>query len=104
MLSHYPIDPSRIDLAEEFKANPFGPHSAALQRVVTRLRSGELVGRYVLVTKVPHHEWVLGCLSGVRGQDVILLEDHVFTSRAEAEWRVFKLRWEAITGKALVLD
>ena len=104
MPSHYPIDPTRTDLAEEFKANPFGPHSASLQRIVTRMRSGEVDGRYVLVTRVRHKEWVLGRLSGKRGVDVTLVEDQIFTSRAEAEWTVFKLRWEAITGEKLALD
>ena len=42
MRSHYPIDSSRLDLAAEFKANPFGPHSPTLQRIVTRMRCGEL--------------------------------------------------------------
>lgn len=104
MRSHYPIDSTRLDLAAEFKAKPFGPHSPALQRIVTRMRCGELEGRYVLVTKVRHREWVLGQLSGKRGVDVVLSEDQVFTSREAAEWAVFKLRWEAITGAVLTLD
>ena len=104
MPSHYPIDPTRTDLAREFKINPLGPHSAALQRIVTRMRWNELEGRYVLVTRIPHREWVLARLSGQRGVDVALMEDRVFTSLAAAEWAVFKLRWEAITGAALDID
>ena len=104
MPSHYPVDPDRIDLAREFEANPFGPHGAELQRVVTRMRWCEVKGRHVLVTRIPHREWVLGRLSGRRGVDVELLEDQVFTSRAEAEWAVFKLRWRAITGRTLDID
>ena len=104
MPSHYPVDASRTDLAREFKANPFGPHRPELQRIVTRLRWCEVPGRHVLVTRVPHREWVLGRLSGRRGVDVELLEDQVFTSRAEAEWAVFKLRWEAVTGEPLDID
>ena len=104
MPSHYPIDPTRVDLAREFQANPLGPHRAELARVVTRMRWGELAGRYVLVTRVPHREWVLGRLSGRRGVDVALLEDEVFTSRAEAEWAVFRRRWREITGEALAVE
>ena len=84
--------------------NPMGPHSAALQRIVTRMRDTEAAGRYVLVTRVPYQEWGLGQLSGQRGVDLTLLEDHVFTSLEDAERAVFKMRWESITGTPLVLD
>ena len=104
MPSHFRIDSIRTDLAREFKANPMGPHSAELQRIVTRMRWGELEGRYVLVERVPHREWVLGRLSGQRGVDVTILEDEVFTSQADAEWTVFKLRWQAITGQPVEVD
>ena len=104
MPSHYRVDSTRIDLAREFKARPFGPHGAELARVVTRMRWCEVAGRHVLVTRVPHREWVLGRLSGRRGADLELLEDQVFTSRADAEWVVFKLRWQAITGETLDID
>lgn len=104
MPSQYPIDPSRTDLAREFMANPMGPHSAALQRIVTRMRDIEPAGRYVLVTRVPYQEWVLGQISGQRGVDLTLLEDQVFTSKEDAERAVFKLRWELITGSPLLLD
>lgn len=85
-------------------ANPMGPHSAALQRIVTRMRDSEAAGRYVLVTRVPHQEWVLAQLSGRRGVDLTLLEDQVFTSLEDAERAVFRMRWELITGSPLVLD
>ena len=104
MPSHYPVDPTRTDLARAFRARPFGPHGPELQRIVTRMRWCEVVGRHVLVTRIPHREWVLGRLSGKRGADVELLEDQVFTSRAEAEWAVFKLRWQAVTGETLDID
>lgn len=104
MHSHYVIDSTRLDLVDEFKANPLGPHSAELQRIVTRLRSEHSAGHYVLVARVPHREWVLARLSGSRGVDLTLMENHVFTSIVDAEWAVFKLRWEAATGQALDID
>ena len=104
MPSQYPIDPSRTDLAREFMANPMGPHSAALQRIVTRMRDTEAAGRYVLVTLVPYQEWGLARLSGQRGVDLTLEEDQVFTSIEDGERAVFKLRWELITGTPLSLD
>ena len=104
MPSHYPIDPSRTDLAREFMANPMGPHNAALQRIVTRMRDGEIPGRYALVVSVPYKEWVLAKISGQRGVDVTLVEDQVFTSLEDAERAVFRMRWEEITGEPLLLD
>lgn len=84
--------------------NPMGPHSAALQRIVTRMRDTEPGGRYVLVTRVPYQEWGLAQLSGQRGVDLTLIEDQVFTSVEDAERAVFRMRWEMITGSPLVLD
>ena len=104
MPSHYQIDPTRTDLAREFMANPMGPHGAALQRIVTRMRDPGPVGHYVLVTMVPYREWGLAQLSGKRGVDLTLIEDQVFTSREDAERTVFKLRWDLITGQPLELD
>ena len=37
-LAMYKIDPGRTDLAEEFRRNPFGPHSAELQKVLNVMR------------------------------------------------------------------
>jgi hypothetical protein len=104
MRSHYVIDSTRLDLVREFKANPLGPHSAELQRIVTRLRSERAAGHYVLVERVAHREWVLAQLSGKRGVDLTLMENHVFTSIEDAEWTVFKLRWQAVTGQAIDMD
>ena len=61
------IDPARVELAAEFKARPFGPHSGELQRVLNLMRSQGLPGRYALLTLVPHREWALIRLGTVRG-------------------------------------
>ena len=104
MRSHYVIDSTRMDLVREFKANPLGPHSVELQRIVTRLRSERSAGHYVLVERVAHREWVLGRLSGQRGGDLTVMENHVYSSIDEAEWIVFKLRWESVTGQTINID
>ena len=106
MPSQYPIDPSRTDLAREFMANPMGPHSAALQRIVTRMRDTEpAAGRYVLVTRDPVPGMGPGrSFQASAASIVTLLEDQVFTSLEDAERAVFKMRWERITGVPLVLD
>jgi hypothetical protein len=58
-------------------------------------------GRYVLIVKEPGRRWVLARLPRERGRPMELLANQVFTSIAEAEWEVFKRRWEALTGAAL---
>ena len=97
-LAMYRIDPERTDLAEEFRRNPFGPHSAELQKVLNVMRWEPIEGKYVLVNTVPHKEWCLAQLPGKRGVPVTLHEDVVFTDLGEAEWYIFKLRWKKRTG------
>jgi hypothetical protein len=95
------IDPRRTDLAAEFKARPFGPHSPDLQHVLNLMRATPLAGRHVLVVVKRKREWALGTLSGERGRPVEILPGYRFTDPAEGEWAVFKLRWQALTGAAL---
>jgi branched-chain amino acid transport system permease protein len=57
-------------------------------------------GKYVLVCTKAHEEWVLGRLPGVRGEAVELTGE-VFQSLADAEWSVFKRRWEHHFGERL---
>ena len=97
----YPIDPSRKDLALEFKKNPYGPHGAELQRVLNRMRWEPLKGKYVLVCTEPHKKWILAELTGERGKPVTLHPEHEFTDIGTAEWAVFKLRWKRITGQEI---
>ncbi|MDE0241623.1 MAG: hypothetical protein OXQ84_15765 [bacterium] len=97
----YKIDPTRKDLVEEFRANPVGNHSADLQQMLNVVRAEPFPGKYVLICVKPHREWVLGRLSGVRGDPVEILEDRVFTRAEDAEWEVFRRRWKALTGECL---
>src|ERR1700722_17254292 len=102
--AHWPVDASRLDLVEEFRRKPRGPNGDELQKLLHRMRwSGdpEADGRYVLVVVEPGRRWVLGRLPRLRGKPVELLSNQVFTSIAEAEWEVFKRRWEALTGQPL---
>jgi hypothetical protein len=100
----YPIDTNRKDLAREFKKNPFGPHSAELQRILNRMRWEPLKGKFVLVCTKPHKEWTLAELPGERGKPITMHPDQVFTSLADAEWAVFRKRWKRITGEELDID
>ena len=100
-MSRYQISEDDLKYAAEFKANPLGTPSPGLQRVMNRLRGGPKQGKYVLVVKQPFQRWVLGRMPAERGQPVEILEDQQFTDLAEAEWRVFKLRWFEHTGHNL---
>jgi len=94
------IDQNRRDLVETFLANPRGPHSPELQRLVSELRFDKFMkDKYVVVCTKPHQEWTLAQLPGERGKSIRLHEDQVFTNLEDAERAVFKLRWEASTGR-----
>lgn len=99
--AHYPIDPDRLDLVEEFRRAPKGPHSDALQKVLHRMRWAGEARRYVLIVIEPGRRWMLGRLPERRGGQIESLADHVFTDPADAEWEVFRRRWQAITGRVL---
>ncbi len=100
----FQIDPSRRELAAEFKARPFGPHSGELQRVLNLMRSQPLPGRYVLLTLQPHREWALARLGPARSGRVEIVEGVRYRSPEEAEWDIFMRRWQELTGQALNMD
>jgi hypothetical protein len=102
--SIFRIDPVRdLRLAKEFRDNPIGHHSANLQRILNVLRGEPLKDKYVLVCTKPHEEWQLAILSGERGKPVVLVPGKLYRDLKEAEWDVFKLRWQANTGEELSL-
>ena len=99
----YEIDPSRLDLAEEFRRKPYGRHSADLQRVLNRMRTEPFDGHYALVREGRFGPFKLGCF-GPKPSDPISYTGTVFQTRMEAEWAAFKLRWKRLTGQDLALD
>ncbi len=100
-MSRYRITDDDLSYAAEFKANPLGSPSPGLQRVMNLLRGGPKAGKYVLIVKEPFRRWVLGRMPAERGQPFEILDDQEFTDLAAAEWAVFKLRWQAHTGRDL---
>jgi N,N-dimethylformamidase len=96
----FAIDPTRTDLALEFKRRPFGPHSPELQAVLNVLRGSRHCQNLLLVCTRPHAEWILA-EKQPGGRPPRLFPDRTFTSREEAEWHAFQIRWEAVTGHAL---
>jgi hypothetical protein len=98
----YELDPSRLDLAEEFRRKPHGRHSGDLQRLINLFRSGPFAGKYVLIRR--SRTWPLKlelARLGAMPHDPLIFTGDEFTSYHEAEWAVFKLRWKDHTGHDL---
>lgn len=89
-------------LAQEFRAQPHGRHSAELQRVLNRMRSEPFSGRYILVQEHKGQPYRLAQL-GVMPSDPISYTGDTFVTLAEAEWAVFKLRWRRLFGSDLAI-
>ncbi|HVI88766.1 MAG TPA: hypothetical protein VM659_10700 [Dongiaceae bacterium] len=94
----------RLDLAEEFRRNPYGRHSGELQRILNLFRAGPTAGKYVLVRE--SRGWPLklklACF-GTTPHDSFTFTGDEFDSYAEAEWAVFRLRWKDHAGQDLPL-
>lgn len=87
-----------MDLAIEYRENPRGPYSLELQRILDRMRLTPMDGRFALIVLEPFKSWGLARLSGVRGVPPTPIEGVIYDSMAEAEWDIFKRRWEELTG------
>jgi hypothetical protein len=98
----YHVDPLRTDLALAFRQRPFGPHAPDVAALAIALRMAPIAGKYVLIAATDGLSWELAQLTGVRHEPPRRLGP-VFTDLAEAEWDVFRRRWEARTGVPLVL-
>ena len=71
------------------------------RRLLNLLRATPTEAKMVLVCRRPHREWGLAQLPATRNGRLKLLDEPVFTSLAEAEWYIFKLRWQQHTGETL---
>lgn len=96
------IDATRLDLAREFRRNPFAKHSPDLYALLEILRGPRFNGNYVLVTLEPGTRYVLA-VKQPGGKPPVVLSNEVFASAADAEWAVFKRRWEAAAGQKLAI-
>ena len=96
----YRVSHNSKHLADEFMADPFGRASPELQRVLMIFRGEPLEGKPILVCTKPFEEWALALHPGRRGVPLTMTE-HRFTSLAEAERFVFRLRWKKYTGHDL---
>ena len=99
----YRFDPSRLDLAREFKARPYGEHSPDLQYLLNLMRKPRDEPFHVLVVTRPNEQWTLAVMEPDKPGPP-RLTNAVFTSLEEAEWHVFRLRWKALAGEEPSVD
>ena len=90
-----------MDLAQEYRNNLRGPFSPELQKVLDRMRTTPLRGRYALRVVEPFTEFALVRLSGDRMIPPIDMEGIRYRSILDAEWDIFRRRWHEITGVAI---
>jgi hypothetical protein len=97
------FDKTRLDLAREFRANPFGEHSPDLQYLLNLMRRPGAGPFHVLMTDRAGERWTLAVVRP-GGREPPRRTNAVFTDLREAEWHVFKLRWAALSGEDLPLE
>jgi len=99
----YKFDKTRLDLAREFHANPFGEHSPDLQYLLNIMRTACDQPFHVLLVDRIGERWTLGLMEPGR-RKAPRRTNTVFTDLKEAEWQVFKLRWAALAGEELPIE
>ena len=90
-------------LAQEFRESPHGRHGADLQRILNRMRGEPFAGHYLLVQESKGRPYRLARL-GTTPADPLSYTGDTFVTLEEAEWAVFKLRWERLFGDPLPAD
>ena len=94
------FDKSRLDLAREFRANPFGEHSPDLQYLLHIMRQPGPKPFHVLLQDRPGERWTLAVMTP-GSREPPRSTNVVFTDLKEAEWHVFRLRWAMLAGEEL---
>ena len=84
-------------LAEEFRARP-AAHSEPLKRLLERFRGVAVAHKHVLVELSHYGPWQAR-LGATRDDPVELIAGAVFDRIEDAEWFVFKARWEQHFGQ-----
>jgi hypothetical protein len=95
------IEQLPLELAHEFRRKPFGRHSNALQALLDRMRGEPIWGKPILLLVKPNAEWRLAFMSEAPPLRATIREDMVFTRLEDAEWYIFRMRWQRMTGQEL---
>jgi hypothetical protein len=78
------------------RAAPLGPYDPDVQAMLLPLRNAPAAAKLALLRVPDPPSWALVRLGG-RGRAVEVLPPR-WSSLAEAEWAVFRLRWQALHG------
>jgi len=93
----FAFDPTRLDLAREFRASPWGNHSPDLQYLLNLMRRPTDEPFHVLLIESPGERWRLAVMQpGAPGAPRPL--DVTFNDAEAAEWEVFRRRWARLAG------
>ena len=96
----YQIDPARTDLIREFDNNPGGPYGLELSQVVACMRVMPMEERTIIVCTKRHAEWTLARMPKAPGDKMEYYDDLVFDDYDAALRKLFRIRWQAVTGVA----
>lgn len=99
----YRFDKTRLDLAREFRANPFGEHSPDLQYLLNLMRAPTDRPFHVLFVDEAGKRWTLAVQEPGR-RTAPRRTNTVFTDLKQAEWHVFRLRWAVLAGEELPIE
>lgn len=97
------IDPTRLDLADEFRQQPFGPHSPDLQKLLKLLRWDPFDDRIIAVQQERGGTWRLARSTGRKGSPLQLYDGDDFATPEAVQWAIFRARWAHHTGQPLAL-
>lgn len=98
------VDASRLDLARQFRDNPFGPHGTEQQKILKILRWDPIDDRIIAVQPTRNGRWQLARSTGRKGSPIEIFEGPGFATPGEAQWAIFRRRWERHTGQPLRLE
>jgi len=93
----YEIQAEDAELLKYFRTTTTKTRPLELNRLLNRLRMEPLEGKQVIVCTNPYSEYAIGILGKKRGDPIVLAPER-YTSLADAEWTLLKIRWALHTS------
>lgn len=98
------IDPTRLDLAEQYKRNPFGPYDEELQKVLRLMHWDAAEDCFMAVQIEVGGAWYLARTRGGKGVALDVYLEDPYDEAGAVRWAVFRKRWQQRTGTLPVVD
>ncbi|MGR8949210.1 MAG: N,N-dimethylformamidase beta subunit family domain-containing protein [Gammaproteobacteria bacterium] len=95
------IDPTRLDLVNQFHEFPFGPHGAELLEMLKVLRWAPVDDRHIIAQPSPQGPYQVVKQTGLRDSPLYAVAGETYDNLLAAQCGVFRKRWEAHTGLRL---